>query len=244
MTNSSNAVNHVVSPILGYLRGTAGLRGPHGERTVPVLPFVTISRQAGAGGTALARRLAEHLNGEAAGGERHWSVFDRELVDKVAADHHINQELVDMLERHNRTWVEEFFNGMTFEYTPSELRVFRSLVSSVRALAQAGLVILVGRGAYMITQNMPGGLHVRLVAPREHRIGTMMALRGQTQAQAADQIRWLDQEREAFLRKHWPDNPLAPERFTITFNTAALTEPQMVRCVVDLLETVSQPVTG
>ena len=236
MRLSPTALTHAVEPVLGYLRGTAHRRGESGSHKLSALPFVTISREAGAGGMLLANRLAERLNAELTGGERQWSVFDRELVEKVAADHHITQELVDMLEHHNRTWLDDFFNGITFNYTPSELRIFRSLVSTVRALAQAGRVILVGRGGFLITRGMPGGLHVRIVAPLEQRIANLMRSGRETHAQATEHVLRLDQERAAFIQRYWPGTTLAPESFSITLNAAALSEEQMVTTVLEALK--------
>ena len=43
-------------------------------------------------------------------------------------------------------------------------------INGVRALAEVGRVIIVGRGGVFITRDLPGGIHVRLVAPREWRV--------------------------------------------------------------------------
>ena len=49
----------LAEPIVGYLRSTAESRSAAGERTTPILPFLTISRLAGAGARSLGRRLIE-----------------------------------------------------------------------------------------------------------------------------------------------------------------------------------------
>jgi hypothetical protein len=238
MSYPRKSISHIGGPIQGYMRGSASQQVPYPENATPMLPFVTISRQVGAGGLTVGRQLAVRLNNEAPENARHWSVYDKELTNKIAADRHIAREMVDALEHSNRNWVEEFFRGMTNKLGPNELGVFRSLVSTVRALAQGGMVILVGHGSFLITQEMPRGLHVRIVAPLEHRIATIMKQRQESRARAMDRIRWLDEEREIFLRQHWPEHPLAPERFTITFNAASLTESQMVTCLADLIKTI------
>ncbi len=240
MSHSRKSVGQMGGPIQGYMRGSAKQHVPNIQNDTSVQPFVTISRQVGAGGLTVGRQLAVRLNAEVPDNVRSWSVYDKELTNKIAADRHIAREMVDALEHSNRNWVEEFFRGMTNKLGPSELGVFRSLVLTVRALAQGGMVILVGRGSFLITQDMPGGLHVRIVAPLEHRIATIMKQRNESRAQVMDRIRWMDEEREIFLRQHWPEQPLAPERFTITFNAASLTELQMVTCLIDLIESMPQ----
>src|SRR5690348_7647757 len=58
---------------------------PHrvGPGTRP--PYVTISRQVGAGGRAFGQELLNALNRDAAAGGN-WTLWDQELVKKVAAD--------------------------------------------------------------------------------------------------------------------------------------------------------------
>jgi hypothetical protein len=55
---------------------------------LPPQPFVTISRQAGAGGRTLAKALAERLT-EIDPSDRPWAAWDGELVEKVAAEQRI-----------------------------------------------------------------------------------------------------------------------------------------------------------
>src|SRR3954447_11629111 len=64
---------------------------PGGQPKPP--QFVTISRQAGAGGRTLAKRLSERLNALGIGvgddRDRAWSAWDHELVDKVSKEHEL-----------------------------------------------------------------------------------------------------------------------------------------------------------
>ena len=69
-----------------------------------VLPFVTISREAGAGGSTLARGLVEALNRRDTGSPP-WQSFDRKLVEKVAEDFKITRRLVDSLEDCSHNWL-------------------------------------------------------------------------------------------------------------------------------------------
>ena len=207
----------------------------------PPTPFVTISRQAGAGGRTFARRLAEYLNA-ADPAERPWTVWDRELVEKVAAEQHIPASLVESLEDARRPWMEQFLAGLSFKEDPStldEFQVYRRVAQTIRGLAQAGRAIIVGRGGVYATADLAGGVHVRLVAPVEARVARMSEQLNVTSAQAAAEVRRLDHDRDAFHHRYWRGKAILPEVFTITLNTAAMTESQMVRCVIPLL-----PVAG
>ncbi|MFM8658163.1 MAG: cytidylate kinase family protein, partial [Chthoniobacterales bacterium] len=64
---------------------------PSGER--PHQPFVTISRQAGAGAETVARLLAEKLNAQGPKDAQPWTVFDKNLISKVLEDQNMPQEI-------------------------------------------------------------------------------------------------------------------------------------------------------
>ncbi len=225
-----------VTPILGSIRSTGV---PTLRTTAPprVLPFITVSRQAGAGGNSLAEVLVKRLNARLPEDDRRWQSFDRELVEKVAADHHISAQLIDSLEEASHSWLADFFSGMSMcdDASPSEMTVFHKVCATVRALAQAGRVILVGCGAGFIAADMPGGVHVRLVAPFERRVAMMARLLGSSREAAAAEVRRRDWNRQSFFARYWPGRPLNAEQFTMTLNSAEMTEEQMATAVMAMV---------
>jgi Cytidylate kinase-like family len=82
---------------------------------------------------------------------------------------------------------------------------------------------------------MPGGVHVRLVAPLGFRITATAKSRGIPAAEAAVWVRERDANREAFYRRHWPSHPLNAEDFTATFNSAAIARERLVECLLPLI---------
>lgn len=227
-----------LQPILKYLREPErrdlNPRACGGHDTE--LPFITVSRQPGAGGEALAKRLCDRLNQLDPGG-RSWLGFDRQAVGDVAADRRSFNELVASISDGGSDWLEEMFEQMTARPTmrPSELRVYRMVAETVLALAEAGRVVLVGLGSAFITQQRTGGLHVRLVAPLSHRIENTAWARQLTRREALDFIRRTEKQREAFFRRFWPDHCLSAESFCVTFNTASTTPDQQVDALLGML---------
>ncbi len=210
---------------------------PQQPQQPPALPFITISRQAGAGGHSLAKCLVDRMN-MLDPGEQPWTSWDRELVEKVAADHHISKKLIESMEESNHSWFEEFLAGLSFngsEQFVSETKVYQRVAVTIRTLAQAGRVAIVGRGGMYLTRNMPGGVHIRLVAPLDYRIDHMAKLSNVSRETAAAQVRQLDRNRETFYGRFWPRETLAPENFTMVLNTASLSDERMVDCIVPLI---------
>lgn len=228
-------------PVLAALRAAAGPCQPHWNRQDPT-PFITISRQAGAGGRSLARQLVARLN-EVDPGELPWTVWDNELVEKVAGEHHVPAAMVDSLEDARPSWLQECVAAFAFgdgADHPNEFKVYRRVAVTVRALAEMGRVVVVGRGGALVTRDMPGGVHLRLVAPVWDRVlRTAKATRLSTD-EAAAAVREKDRNRELFYRRHWPGHSLVPENFTATFNTAALSGEQLVECVLPLVRTTAR----
>ncbi len=194
--------------------------------------FITISREAGAGGRTLMRRLVDRLN-EIDTGELPWTGFDKELVEKIAEDHNLHKSLVEMLGEQCHSWLYDVFAGLSAQTT--EATVYRRAAETIRALAQGGRAVIVGRGGVFITQNMPGGVHIQIVAPLEHRVEQMARLMETSKAVAASEVNRIDHNRESFYRRYWPNTPLSPGVFTATFNSAAISEDKMVESILPLI---------
>jgi cytidylate kinase len=208
---------------------------------VRVRPFVTISRQPGAGGrfgNLLAERLGELEMLRGARKTASWRCMDRELVERVARDHHMSARLIDALEESSHSYVMEFLRGLRLRDggPPSDLGVVRRMAETMRGLAHAGHVILVGLGGVFMTRNMPGGIHVRLVAPRDFRVRNIARMDGISRTAARERVHHLDEQRIGYYRSFWPNDLLSDELFHLTMNSSVMTEPQMANCVVELVK--------
>jgi cytidylate kinase len=210
------------------------------KEALPVWPFVTISRQAGSGGIKFGRLLADRLNRRQESLAHPWHSLDRELVQRIASDHHLSTELIDSLEKSSHSWIEEFITGLSHtDRSPSELAVFRRVMETMRALARAGHVILVGHAGVLMTRGMPGGVHVRLIAPFEWRVKNLAKNDGLAEADAHEKVKLLDKDRAAFIARYWPSNAARDEAFHLMLNASLLTEEQMADCVLPLIGTAA-----
>src|SRR5687767_8409925 len=144
----SHLTNENVHSVLGFVRSAYG---PHWEPPEQRLPFVTISRQTGAGGASLGEALVQRLNErdrrDIAAGGRPWTLWDHELVDKVAADHNLPASVVESLEETRPTWFGQFLSSLPSTgaagVSHNEFTVYRRVAITVRALAESGRVVIV-----------------------------------------------------------------------------------------------------
>lgn len=197
-------------------------------------PFVTISRQGGAGGHTVGQLLVDRLNA-LDGGEVPWTLWDRDLVEKVAADHHIAQELVESLEETSRSWVEEFLASLAIEGNETEARIYQMVASSIRALAQRGRVVIVGRGGVYITRSMPAGVHLRLVAPLAYRAKHTAEQLKMSADEAMTHVHRIDKARSAFYHRYWPREVVDADAFTAVINAAMVSEERAAESAIPLI---------
>ncbi|MEX2672181.1 MAG: cytidylate kinase-like family protein [Phycisphaeraceae bacterium] len=203
----------------------------------PTLPFVTISREAGAGALSLGEQLVEHLNQTHHQGPP-WELYDQRLVEQVAQEHHLPPEWVDMLEERDFSWLSELFAGLDLrgDTEINEFTVYRRVSETIRRLARRGNVVIVGRGGAYITADLREAVHIRLVAPRAYRIANLARRRGLDRDEAEYEMERLDENRRSFYDRYWPGRSQGPENYTITLNTHNLADQTMVRSVMPLLE--------
>ncbi len=225
-------------PIAAAIRSTGIAPRPHqtaDEHGQEAVGFITISRQAGAGGTTLARALQEALNGRGQT-EPPWRAFDRNLVEQIAQDKSIPSHVVDSLEDHSHSWLKDLLTGLWVnEPNAEELTLYRAVAAAIAALAREGHAIIVGRGGVFVTAHIPGGLHLQLVAPLEARVQHMAELRDVCEDEARKLVKTIDENRQAFYRRYWPRVQKGSDLFTATFNTAQLSEEQIVNMVLALM---------
>ena len=98
-----------------------------------------------------------------------WTFFDRELMDKVLADHKLPKYLAKFLPEDRVSRIEDTLADI-FSVRPTTELVVKQTAETILHLAELGHVILIGRAGNIVTARLPHVLHVRLVAPLDDRI--------------------------------------------------------------------------
>jgi len=197
------------------------------------VPFITISRQFGCGAFPLAEAIAAEMmsrNSE----ESPWAVYDQALVKKIADDHKLSESVVNSLGNKMRSEIEESVLGLLKHFTP-ELKIYRSLAATIRALALHGRVIIVGRGGAILTRDMPGALHLRLIAPLEWRVEQTAVRLKISVEKAQEHVSTMDAEREAYIKKYLGADIEDPVNYHLLFNNARMNTTQIVKSVCTAL---------
>ena len=232
------SITEHVRPILGAIR-TVPI-SPHaaeGGKPPRPEPFVTLSREAGAGARPLAQKLVDSLNASLGPDERPWTVWDRAMVSQVADDKHTAGELIDSLEEVSHSWLQDFLTSLAYndKDAADEGQRYYRMAATIRALAQAGRVVILGAGGVFVTRRMARGIHVRLVAPLDYRIRNLAASLNLPEKAAAARVKELEYNRQVFFRRYFPSESLGSENFAVTFNVAMLDSATIIDALTSLI---------
>lgn len=203
------------------------------KRRLETHPFVTISRQAGCQGFTVAHQLMDLLNVRFRPAIP-WVAYDRELLGKVAEELHVRRDILDGLDGRYRDAMTEFFDAI-LNLRMDESLVFRKLAEVMRSLAIHGHAVLLGRGGYLLTQDLKNGFHIRLVAPREWRVERMAAIREVSREEAGRIVEQLQKERDCFIHTFFMQDPERPFYHDLVIDNSRFSDVQLAELVFDAL---------
>ena len=166
---------------------------------------ITITREYGAGGGEVAKRLAEALG---------WQILDRELLHQAAQIEHVPDAELERLDEKAVSAADRF------RLHPPHQKYLHGLTVAAQVAAQRGNVVLVGRGARHLLGELPDIFHLRLVAPRGWRAERMAKQEGWSPDQALARCLEVDRTRELFTRYFFGDAAVQPCRYDLVVNTA------------------------
>lgn len=218
-----------------YLESFARSELPVGEPKPGRRPFVTISRQAGAGGRTLAYALAAALERETEPLWRDWKIFDQELCRKVAEDETLRVSLESLLSEDYLTPMGDFMAQLVAGASPQEA-VVRRVFKTIRTLACAGKAILVGRAGCLVTKGLPAGVHVRLVAPLEWRVRRVERQLGLVREEARREARRQDESRALLFRARFHRDIDDPLLYDAVFDAERACFDEIAAAVVALVK--------
>ncbi len=171
---------------------------------------ITISRQTGSGARTVSEELAKYMDRESPKDSPRWTLFDRNLVEKVLADHQLPERMAKFLTEDRISeitdTVDEFFG-----LHPQSWLLVRKTTETILRLVELGRVIIVGRGGGIITRNLDYVLHIRLVGSLARRIDRVREFYHLGEKEAREFIHREDRGRRRYLKKYFNediDNPL------------------------------------
>lgn len=189
------------------------------------MPFITISRMYGSGGSEVAERLAQTLG---------WSLFDNAMIDTVAERSGLTRAEVTAQDERVPSMVERVATALSLgspEIMPpvpagpletTEERIVAVTRRVIEEAVQTGPAVFVGRGAQCLLAERADALHVFCYAPRSALRRYAMEKLGVDAADADRVVGEQNKQREHYVKRHWHRSWLAHENYHLCVNTAWL----------------------
>ncbi len=161
--------------------------------------IITIARQTGSSGEAVAERVARDLG---------FSLVDRALLESLTQEHGLTAgDLDDSDEDKGGPGA-----NVHVDYLPTVLL----------ELAAKQDMVVVGRGGQFLFRDCPSSLHVKVVASLEARLASVRAEQGLADAQAAAVLAEADRQRAEWISQHYGADWEDPAHYDLVIRTDRL----------------------
>lgn len=196
--------------------------------------FVTIARTVGSLGDEVAAALAASLR---------WHLYDREIVDAIARDSHVRQELVEDLDERSQSLIHDTVARLLFMAEGISFgneEYHEALLRTLALLAAHGNAVIVGRGSAHALQG-ESGLHLRFVASPEVRIRRLAKQFLISAQEARRRMEKIDAERRSFVQHHFRQNVDDMRAYDAVFNTDHMSVEQVVQAILGIIQAQELP---
>ncbi|MES1259277.1 MAG: cytidylate kinase-like family protein [Gemmatimonadota bacterium] len=182
--------------------------------------LITISREYGAGGSSVARAIAERLG---------WKLVDNQLVEEIARRAGMTTaEAQEKVER-GPTFVERLIRALAASnpelLTPASVSPpeaedakLKEITEQVVAESASNHAVLVGRAASAVIGRREDALHVKLIGSLEYRRAVVAERLSVSLEEAARRIRDVDAHRAEYHRKWYARDWGDPHHFHVVIN--------------------------
>lgn len=175
--------------------------------------IITIGRQFGSGGLAVAKELGRKLN---------IPVYDNELITKAAQDSGFSAELFVRSDEKKKFFSLSAILGSSQENYTSESGLFSIQCETIRRIAEQGSAVIVGRCSDYVLRDMDSTLNVFLTAPLEVRAERIAERKGISIDEAIALIEKTDKGREAYYNYYTFGNWGVASTYDICINSSIL----------------------
>lgn len=205
-----------------------------------MIRIVTVEREFGSGGGAIAAALAARLG---------WTLWDQRLTDEIARRMDCDRRTVEIREEQPDPAFYRLFKAFmrgSFEGSVNAPRLRLVDADAVRVVARAielevaerGDCVIVGRGSAYHLGERRDAFHVFIYAPFDNKVRRLRSL-GKSQQEAADLAETVDRSRAAFIKQQFTLEWPAIHRFHLMVNSS-IGDAAAAETIVDAVTNVGE----
>jgi cytidylate kinase len=184
-------------------------------------PVITISMEAGGGGSLVAKGVADNMG---------FDLFHKEIIQAIAESGHLDPRGLAAMEKERLSGIQDFIASLLNERYLWPGIYLDHLKAVVHAIEKRGGAVIVGRGAMFI---LPPDrvLSVRIVAPLDVRIRNIADAYQVSEEAARRRILNRDSRRAAFVKKSFNADINDLVHYDLTVNTGKSNIEEAVEAV-------------
>ncbi len=198
---------------------------------------LTIAREYGSGGGAIAEKIARQLG---------WELLDRKLIEAIAQTADVDTDLARRYDERVDSWFHRINRGglenvaIEAGAPPAEAMFFdaeRMAAFAKKVIADAaarGQCVIVGRGGQCVLENCPEALHVFVYAPWCERV-VRAQRRVASQRDIEDVIRLTDQARARHIRRYFGRDWKDPQLYHLMISSQ-LGDEEVARTIIQVIQ--------
>ena len=188
--------------------------------------IITISREFGADGGEIGRRVADELG---------YDYCDKELILRAARD--ANIDITQMLSIDEKPPLVFGFTQSLFDMynAPLDERVFGAQKEIIRKLGERGKCVIVGRNANSILQAFDNSLHVFIHADQYWRAARLKEkMPDKSEKEILDDIKIVDKRRQKYC-SHYTNTEFGSSKYyDLCLSTSSLGIEKCVQIILDV----------
>lgn len=187
-----------------------------------IYPTITISRDPGSGGKAVAEKVAKLLK---------IKMFDNELIDMVAKETKSRRRLVKALDERSQSNVKSIVNSFLGLESLSSNTFIKSFATVVLSIASNQPAVILGRGMNFVLPTTTN-LRVRITAPRKTLIKYAVKYEHRDINDAREVIDHYMKARRDFVHKYFSKDLRKSHYYDLVLNTECMSLDDVSKIIV------------
>jgi len=203
------------------------------------MAVITISRQFGAGGRTLGRRLADTLG---------YTFADNDVIQMIAEAANVSPMWVESVEKEAGTRLSRAINRLVARNLVDKVlkdergyideKIYLDyLVVIISQIAEEGDVVILGRGSQYILNDHPDAFHVLLIDNYENRVQFMIKHYDLSRGRAESVVRAEDRRRLSLYRRIGKEDFDNPDLYHLVLNMSRMTLEDAEKIVLGMVGT-------
>ena len=183
------------------------------------MAVITVSRQMGSLGTEIAQTLADRLQ---------YDYVDKEKIGKALMNFGLPEPDLERFDEKK----PPFWDAWQVQ----RKKYLHFLEAVIYDFARRGKVVIVGRGGQVLLKDLPGVLHLRVIAPLEVRTRRILNEKKGDEKDVVRLMRRNDRDSEGFIRSFFDTNWDDPGLYDLVINTQKISPETAVELVLRSLQ--------